>query len=269
MTPNTPATAMPGTAVPHTSEPRTSEPRTAEPHTAASRTAVPGRRVGGASLVIGPLLLFTGLLLRLRFDFFFPAQLRAYEHHPGLMSASSGLVAAGWVLLWPGVMFLAARSGERCRELAVWGGVLTVLGLFARAFHAGVDHLGFQLVNAHGVAAATRTVGETYGAFHVFSTLNAAVMGGWLLLAIGAYRARMLGPLRAAALALASAMPLGVLKGTTPLSVVAAAGLCVALVPLGVAAWRDGPVQRAAVVAGRLLLVIAVGTAMFLFGQVG
>ncbi|MFD8545991.1 hypothetical protein [Streptomyces sp. NPDC059649] len=229
----------------------------------------PGRWVGGASLVLSPLLLLTGVLLRLRFDFFFPAQLSAYGHHPDLMTASYSFVSAGWVLLWPGVVLLAARIGERFRELALWGGALTVLGLFARAFHAGVDHLAFQLVAVQGAAATTRTVSETYGAFHIFSTLNAAIMGGWLLLAIGAYRSRVFGPLRAAALALASAMPLGVLKGTTPLSVAAAAGLCVALVPMGMAALRSGQTPRAATVARRLLVLVAVGTAMFLFGQAG
>ncbi|MFJ5779062.1 hypothetical protein [Streptomyces sp. NPDC093094] len=235
----------------------------------APHPVFPGRWVGGTSLVLGPLLLLTGVLLRLRFDFFFPAQLNAYGHHPDLMTASYSFVSAGWVLLWPGVVLLAARIGEMSRELAAWGGALTVLGLFARAFHAGVDHLAFQLAAVQGAASATRTVSETYGAFHVFSTLNAAIMGGWLLLAIGAYRSGALGPLRAAALASASAMPLGVLKGTTPLSVAAAAGLCVALVPLGVAALRGGTASRAATVAGRLLLVVAVGTAMFLFGQAG
>ncbi|MFF4290838.1 hypothetical protein ACFY0R_36890 [Streptomyces sp. NPDC001633] len=229
----------------------------------------PGRWVGGASLVLSPLLLLTGVLLRLRFVFFFPAQLSAYGHHPDLMTASYSFVSAGWVLLWPGVVLLAARIGERFRELALWGGALTVLGLFARAFHAGVDHLAFQLVAVQGAASTTRTVSETYGAFHIFSTLNAAIMGGWLLLAIGAYRSRVFGPLRAAALASASAMPLGVLKGTTPLSVAAAAGLCVALVPMGMAALRSGQTPRAATVAGRLLVLVAVGTAMFLFGQAG
>ncbi len=106
--------------------------------------------MGGASLVLGPLLLLTGVLLRLRFDFFFPAQLSAYGHHPGLMTASYSFVSAGWVLLWPGVVLLAAKIGERFRELALWGGALTVLGLFARAFHAGVDHLAFQLVAVQG-----------------------------------------------------------------------------------------------------------------------
>ncbi|RKN38971.1 hypothetical protein [Streptomyces hoynatensis] len=239
------------------------------PSTAVPQAAFPGRWVGGASLLAGPPLVLAGVLLRLRFGFFFPDQLRAYEGHPGLMAASYGLMSAGWVLLFPGVALLAARIAARFREVAVWGGVLTVLGLFARTFHAGVDHAGFRLVTAEGAASATRTVGETYGAFHPFSTLNAAVMGGWILLAFGACRARVLGPLRAAALALAAAMPLGVLKGATAWSVVAAAGLCVALVPLGVATVRGGPAPRAATAAGRLALVGAAGVAMFLFGRAG
>lgn len=237
--------------------------------TAPPHPAFPGRWVGAASLVLGPTLLLTGMLLRLRFDFFFPAQLSAYEHHPDLMTAAYGCVAAGWLLLAPGVVYLAARIRERCGELALWGGVFTLLGLFARTFHAGVDHLAFRLASVQGAESATRTVGETYGAFHIFSALNAAVMLGWILLAAGAHRSRVLGPFRAAALALAAAMPLGVLKGTTPLSVAAAVGLCAGLVPLGIAVWRDGPTPPAATVAGRLLLVGAVGAAMVLVGRAG
>ncbi|MFC0599728.1 hypothetical protein [Streptomyces palmae] len=242
---------------------------TANASTEVANPAFPGRWAGGACLLLGPLSVLAGVLLRLRFDLFFPAQLSAYQDHPHLMTASYSLVATGWVLLGPGVVLLATRIGERFRELAAWGGALTLLGLFARTFHAGVDHLGFQLVTVQGAASATRTVSESYGAFHVFSTLNAAIMGGWILLAVGAYRARLLGPARAVALALASAMPLGVLKGTTAWSVAAAAGLCVALVPLGVAVLRTGPTPRASTAAGRLLLVGVVGVAMFLFGQAG
>lgn len=237
--------------------------------TAVPQPAPPGRWVGGTSLVVGPPLLLAGVLLRLRFDFFFPAQLTAYEGHPDLMTASSALVAAGWVLLWPGVVLLAARIGDTHRELAMWGGTLTVLGLFARVFHTGVEHLAFQLVTVRGAASATRVVSETYGAFHVFSALNAAIMCGWVLLAVGAYRAGVFGPSRGLALALASMMPLGVLKGTTPWSVAAAAGLCVALLPLGVTVLRAGPVPRTAAVIGRLLLVGSAGTAMVFFGRAG
>ncbi|MFC3996297.1 hypothetical protein ACFOVU_10250 [Nocardiopsis sediminis] len=229
----------------------------------------PGRWVGGASLVLGPLLLLTGVLLRARYDFFFPAQLAAYQRDPVLMTVSYSAFSAGCVLLWPGVVTLAARIGVRCPETALWGGTLAVLGLSARAFHAGVDHSAFQLVRSLGVRSATDAVGEAYGAFHIFSMFNAAILGGWVLLAIGAYRSGVLGPLRALALASMSALPLGVLKGTTPMSVVAVAGLCVALVPLGLAVLREGAAPRPAAAAGRILLVAVAAVVMLLVGLAG
>ncbi|WP_327360415.1 hypothetical protein [Streptomyces sp. NBC_01296] len=144
-----------------------------------------------------------------------------------------------------------------------------MLGLFARTFHAGLDHLAFRFADREGAAAATRFVDGAYGAFHIFSALNVAIMGGWLLLAAGAWRARVLGPLRAAALAATAALPLGVLKGTTPLSVVAAAGLCLALVPLGVSILRDGAAPRRGTVLRWTALVVAVAIAMTVLGQAG
>lgn len=232
-------------------------------------TGFPGRWAGGISLVIGPLLLGAGILLRLPFHFFFPEQLAARVEHPGLIAASYGAFAAGTVLLWPAVAALAARIGRRSPGLALWGGIFAALGLFARTFHAGVDHLAFQLADRQGADAATRFVGETYGAFHVFSALNLAIMGGWLLLAVGVWRARILGPVRALALAAAAALPLGVLKGTTPLSVVAIAGLCLALVPLGVAVLRDGPAPRRAVVLRWTAAITVTVALMTLVGQAG
>ena len=60
-----------------------------------------------------------------------------------------GAVAAGNALLWPAVATLAHLiSGTRPRW-ATWGGTLAILGLFARTFHAGVDHLAFQLVRVY------------------------------------------------------------------------------------------------------------------------
>ncbi|MFI6644271.1 hypothetical protein [Streptomyces sp. NPDC050504] len=229
----------------------------------------PGRWVGGVSLVAGPLLLGTGVLLRLPFHFFFPEQLAARVEHPGLMAASYGTFAVGTVLLWPALVTLASRIGRRSPGLALWGGVLAALGLFARTFHAGVDHLAFQLAERQGATAATRFVDETYGAFHVFSALNLAVMGGWLVLAVGAWRSRELDPVRALALAATAALPLGVLKGTTPLSVVAVAGLCLALVPLGVTVLRDGPAPRRATVLRWTATIVATVVLMTLIGQAG
>ncbi len=56
----------------------------------------PGRRVGGAAMVLGPLLLLARLLLRVPANFLipeqrpfaFPEQLAAFERYPTLMAAS-------------------------------------------------------------------------------------------------------------------------------------------------------------------------------------
>jgi thymidine phosphorylase len=129
---------------------------------------------------------------------------------------------------------VASLIAQRHPGWALWGGMLVILGLFARTFHAGINHLAFQLVDSRGAEEATRIIAETYGAPHIFHTLSAAIMFGWIVLAIGAYRSGTLGLVRAVALGLMALLPSGTLKGTTTLSIVAVAGLCIALVPLGV-----------------------------------
>ncbi|GAA2210527.1 hypothetical protein GCM10009850_059860 [Nonomuraea monospora] len=204
---------------------------------------IPGRWAEGAGLVLGPLLLTAGVLTRVGADDFFPGQLAAHAADPGRMAWSYGLYAAGVVLLWPAVTALGRRIGRT--GWARWGVTLVVLGLFGRVFHAGVSHLAFQLVDVLGLEAAQRAVEGTYGAFHVFKATNVCIMGGWIVLAVGACLSKTLGPVRSAALGLAALLPLGVLKGSTdPVSLVALAGLVVALVPLGVEVLRDGPAPK-------------------------
>ncbi|MFF3121333.1 hypothetical protein ACFVRD_02900 [Streptomyces sp. NPDC057908] len=231
--------------------------------------AFPGRWVGGVAMVLGPLLMLAGALVRVRSDFFFPAQLAAYEHDPGLMATSYALFGAGNLLLWPAVAVLAARIGTRSPGWGLWGGVPAMSGLFARTFHAGADHMAFRLTDAEGAEAATRAVSETYGAFQIFSALNLAILAGWLVLALGAWRTRTLGPVRAFALALMAALPLGVLKGTTPLSLVALVGLTAALLPLGFGLLREGPRPSRAAVLRWVPLTLVTLVLMVLLGQAG
>ncbi|MGW0431498.1 hypothetical protein ACWDV4_02950 [Micromonospora sp. NPDC003197] len=229
----------------------------------------PGRWLGGCALILGPMLMLTGVLLRSGHHFFFPDQLAAYDRQPTLMFAAYSAFVVGNVMLWPAVATLAQRIGVTHPGWALGGGALATFGLFQRTFHAGVDHLSFQLVRLQGVDMATSTVSAAYGAYYVLSALSVAIMAGWVVLAVGAWRARVFGPLRAIALAAMSALPLGVLKGTTPLSVVAVLGLAAALMPLGVRVLRDGPAPSAAAVARwAVLLPTALGV-MVLLGTVG
>ncbi|WP_248925633.1 hypothetical protein [Paenibacillus hamazuiensis] len=67
-----------------------------------------------------------------------------------------------------------------------------------------------------------------------------------------------------------AALPLGVLKGTTPLSLVATAGLCTALVPLGFRLLlKAGSLPRLHTALGWTFAVAAIGIIFFLFGQAG
>ena len=200
----------------------------------------PGRWVGGVCLILGPILALTGALLRIQFHFFAPQQLQAYEAHPHLLTAAYSAYSISWVVLCLGILALVHCIAAWNRNWAFWGGVLTLLGLFNRTFNAGVDHMAFQMVSVLGADQAFTVVSDTYRAFHVFRYLNGSTMLGWPLLAIGAYRAGVLGPVRSPVLALMVMLPFGTLKGTEIRSI-AIIGLCVALVPLGVRILRDAP----------------------------
>jgi hypothetical protein len=217
----------------------------------------PGRWLGGGSLVLAPVLLLLGMVLRLpvflsfpperlaalQGTTFFPVQLAAVEAHPTQMLVSYGSVLAGTILLWPAVVTLAGLIGTKHPRWALWGGSLTLLGLFARTFHAGVDYFAFQLVRVQGLQPATAAVRDSYraisyGPFDLIGILGFAVFFGWPVLAIAAYLSGTLGLVRSLALGFMAALMAGVLKGSTDVSVVATAGLCVALVPLGIQLLR-------------------------------
>src|SRR5262249_16510784 len=67
----------------------------------------PGRWVGGVAMILGPILLLSGALLRIQYHFFFPQQLAAFEAHPALMTASYNTFLAGNILMWPAIVTLA------------------------------------------------------------------------------------------------------------------------------------------------------------------
>ncbi|WP_329430690.1 hypothetical protein OG339_22930 [Streptosporangium sp. NBC_01495] len=243
-------------------------PQTTERAHRIERFWFPGPWVGGIAMILGPLLMSAGVLVRIRYHFFFPQQLEAYDAEPALMVAAYSLFVAGNVLMWPAVATLARLIGVTRPGWAVWGGTLVTLGLFTRTFHGGIDHLAFQLVDVQGLEAATRAVSDSYTAWHLFRLPALAVVVGWIVLAIGAYRSGVLGPVRSIALGCMWVLALGTLKGTEPQSLLAVAGLCVAFVPLGVRVLRDGPGPTGRTWAWTALAVV-LGVLLVLFGLDG
>ena len=229
----------------------------------------PGRWVGGISLIIAPILFLVGMLLRMQFHFFFPQQLEAYRDHPILMMTAYNFFIVGNILLWPAILTLTRMIGKKKSQIALWGGTFVILGLFARTFHAGINHLAFQLVAVEGLDRATKTIADSYGAFNIIATLNGTIMFGWFILAIGSYLSGTLGLFRAVALGLMGALMMGVLKGTSLFSIVAATGLCLALIPLGFKVLSDGPSPGFKAITGWIIVVLATGALLYFLGQAG
>ncbi|MFJ8577922.1 hypothetical protein [Micromonospora sp. NPDC093277] len=239
-------------------------------HTAERTFTFPGPWLGGVSLIVGPCLLLAGTLLRLGVPFFFPHQLAEYQRQPTLISAAYAIFLSGTIALWPGVVAVATRVGVTRPAWALWGGSLVMFGLFARAFHYGVNTFAFALVDSTGLNTATQAVSAYYGYREwVASSLSLAVMLGWIVLAIGCFLSRTLRLLPAIALALMSGLMIGVLKGSTWASAAQVAGLTVALVPLGVTFLRHAnrPPRNTVLWAMPLLLLFIVGS--IVLGQLG
>ena len=146
---------------------------------------------------------------------------------------------------------------------------MVIFGLFARTFHAGIDHLSFQVVRFQNLELATKTIAQSYGAFHIVSALNLVILLGWIVLAIGSFLSSILGLLRSVALGLMAALMMGVLKGSTPVSVLATTGLCLALIPLGIQLLRQPPTPRLRILLIRLVLFLVLLGILFLLGQAG
>jgi hypothetical protein len=220
----------------------------------------PDRLIGGVALVLGPVAWGVGLALRAaavdaagftpqqaaRFaaePFAAPAQLAAYAVEPGLVTAGYAVFLAGALLLWPAVVLLARLVAVRSPVLGGLGGALLVLGLFGRAYHAGVDQTAFALTGVLGLDTTTRAVMDTYveisyGPWLLPVAAGAAQYPGTLLLAVGAYRSGLFGAGRSLALLWWGTLWVGVLKAGTWLDAGSAAALCLALVPLGVQVLR-------------------------------
>jgi hypothetical protein len=176
--------------------------------------------------------------------------LRAAAEHPALMTAAYNAFLAGNVVMWAAVAFLVQRIGAGKPRWAAWAGMLVTIGLFARTFHAGVDHAAFSATEHLGPARATELVAEGYGDLHLFSFLSFTIMFGWYVLAIAAYLSGELGKVRSVALATMGLLPLGVLKGAEVVSIVGTVGLCVALVPLGIRVLAEQkPTKRQVLIA--------------------
>ncbi|MGW7483601.1 hypothetical protein ACWGH8_34030 [Nonomuraea muscovyensis] len=222
-------------------------------------THFPGRWIGGATLILGPVVMCAGYLLRYLSStttltpqqqawaetkpFAAYGQFLAYTSEPGLLTLSYAVFALGAVLLFPAFIALAQRVGS---GPAFWGATLLVAGLFARLYFTGADQTAFQLTESLGLDHAVNAVMKeyvdiSYGPWRVPVWASVGQYAGSLLLAIAAWRSGIFGTARALMLLLAGGTWMGVLKAASIPDVLVTALLCVALVPLGTQVLRERP----------------------------
>jgi hypothetical protein len=214
---------------------------------AAPQPSWPGPRLGGVALVAAPLLLLLGEAVRMGHFYYYPAQLAAMATDRTTILLSYALFTAGLFALIPALLALTGMIGAREPGWAFWGATTAVLGTAVRLFQDGISFLALHLVDVQGVEPATDAVTATYQSWYVLYPLTFLDNFGWVVLAVGAVRAGVLGWLPAAGIAIMLTHSSGVLKGSALNSLLAAALLAAALVPLGIAAWRAAPpVSRAA-----------------------
>ncbi|TXK35615.1 hypothetical protein [Nonomuraea sp. C10] len=139
------------------------------------KTLFPGRWIGGVTLILGPVIMCAGYLLRYLSTvtaltpqqqtwaeaqpFAAYGQLLAYTSEPALLTLAYALFALGAVLLFPAFVALAQRVGG---GLAFWGAALVVAGLFSRLYFGGADQTAFQLTEVIGLDQATNAVMKEY-----------------------------------------------------------------------------------------------------------
>jgi hypothetical protein len=144
---------------------------------------------------------------------------------------------------------MPAGRAPRCDQASQTGGTA---GKPSQGLHLGLPRSASRDKPPRAVAQTVRPQAmsggrvrefgcASSGAARLSSYLSFTVMFGWAVLAIGAYRSRTMGLVRSIALASIVLLPLGVLKGTEPFSIVGTLGLCVAFVPSGSKLLRDGP----------------------------
>jgi hypothetical protein len=214
---------------------------------ASPLTSWPGSQLGAGALILAPLFLLAGEIVRSGHYYFYPQQLAGMVSDPVTIMTSYSLYTVGLVLTIPAFLALAGLIAKERPGWAFWGGTIAIIGSTVRIFQEGINFASLQLVGVQGLETATTAVDQTYGLWYVLKTMDGSDNLAWGLLAIGTYRARVLGWVPALGVAFMMNHYSGVLKGTDLNSLTGAILLAAALVPLGITLWRNAePVSRRA-----------------------
>jgi hypothetical protein len=146
-------------------------------------------RVGAACLIVGPLVALASVLIDPTISDEAADQAQAVVAHADAVQGGVAVNALGAVLVAAGLVWLAWVTHPRAPRLAVAGGALGVIGLFAVAVDDGLTLAGAAVARGLDVTRATALLDPIYSgglaAVGVISVLNVI---GMILLAAAALR---------------------------------------------------------------------------------
>ncbi|HEX5475588.1 MAG TPA: hypothetical protein VFX12_13090 [Vicinamibacterales bacterium] len=209
-------------------------------------TSFPGRIVSGICLVAGPLLAVSACLLAVGV---YGASGATFVHGMGEHrlrgSIEFSLQFAAMATLLFAVVEVAERIARVRPGLGRTAGVLTIVGILGPIFFNGVYFGAFQLAGGPEEPAAARLVDLAQVIPSVLvNVAGPALVAGFILLGVGAAKARVLPVWRAWALGLTCLIPVGFISGFIVISALAFACTAVALVPLGIRTLRGDERDR-------------------------
>jgi hypothetical protein len=199
----------------------------------------PGSAMTGACMIAGPILAVVSSVSAIGSYHSRGADFAgAMAAHPLQAVIGMNMDVVAIVLLFFAVIGLAQAISAVRPQLGRTGGILTLLGLFGPIFFPGVYFGAFQLANAGNQAAAALLIDRAHIPSTVVNLCGPALVIGFILLAIGAVKAGVLGKARAWALGATCLIPAGFISGYIVISALAFACTAVALVPMGIGILR-------------------------------
>lgn len=223
--------------------PRTAQghhPTTHDPH-GALRDGFPGRLVSGTCLLAAPLLALLGTGCGISSyhargaDF-----VGGMAAHPTLVNLGLQSALAAMVLFLIAVVGLSSLTTPAHPRLGRAAGVVTIIGLTGpiafESLYWGAWHLTDTA--GHRAAAAVMLDSSQVIPRSIMNVSGPALVIGFLLLAVAAFRAGVLDRARAVCLGATCLLPFGFISGYLAISLVGALGAAIALVPLGIRLLR-------------------------------
>lgn len=204
--------------------------------TSVNANTFPGPLVTGIAMIAAPLLAILGLALSIGIYKFKGADMMAAmaAHHLRAGFAIN-LSVASMVILLVAVVALAHSITEVEPRWGRWGGVVTIIGLMGPIFFEGIFWGSYQITaSAYQAAGAHLIDHANVIPSNVINISAPCIVAGWIILGIGAYKARVLPSWRAVCLGLGCLLAPALAAAIVPLGILAAALLALALVPLGV-----------------------------------